>query len=127
MSDANICFELPWPPSANHYWFLVACKGGGRKVIGKKGKQFRECVAEHLKDCDKALYEKRLEVSILVFPPDKRKRDLDNLLKASLDAIEQAGVFKDDAQIDRLTIIRSKQDPEKKGYMNVHIKESKDE
>ena len=30
--------NLPWPPSVNHYWFIVATKGRARKVIGKKGK-----------------------------------------------------------------------------------------
>jgi Holliday junction resolvase RusA-like endonuclease len=33
---------------------------------------------------------------MLVVPPDKRHRDLDNLLKASLDALAGAGVIAND-------------------------------
>lgn len=43
-------------------------------------------------------------------PPDRRKRDLDNLLKSLLDGLEGAGVFKDDAQIDDLQIVRRPSD-----------------
>jgi len=50
--------------------------------------------------------EDRLSVFIEAFPPDKRKRDLDNVLKSLLDALQHAGVYADDCQIDRLSIIR---------------------
>ena len=38
--------------------------------------------------------------------PDKRRRDLDNLLKATLDSLTHAGVWSDDSQIDALSIRR---------------------
>jgi crossover junction endodeoxyribonuclease RusA len=41
-----------------------------------------------------------------VTSPDRRKRDLSNLIKAMEDAMTQAGVWGDDSQIDYLTIIR---------------------
>jgi crossover junction endodeoxyribonuclease RusA len=50
----------------------------------------------------------RLSVSILAYPPDRRKRDLDNVLKSLLDALMHAGVYSDDSQIDKLTISRNK-------------------
>jgi crossover junction endodeoxyribonuclease RusA len=40
------------------------------------------------------------------FPPDRRRRDLDNLAKPTLDALEHAGVYEDDSQIDLLIIRR---------------------
>ncbi len=40
------------------------------------------------------------------FPPDRRRRDLDNLLKSVLDALEHAGVYADDSQIDLLVTKR---------------------
>jgi len=48
----------------------------------------------------------RLKVDILVFPPDNRRRDLDNVLKAILDSLEDAKVFKDDSLIDDLRVRR---------------------
>jgi len=41
-----------------------------------------------------------------VFPPDRRRRDLDNLQKALLDALAHGGAYHDDSQIARLTIQR---------------------
>jgi Holliday junction resolvase RusA-like endonuclease len=43
-------------------------------------------------------------LSIVAHPPNRRKRDLDNLLKAPLDAMAHAGVYDDDGQIVRLSI-----------------------
>jgi len=41
-----------------------------------------------------------------VYPPDNRRRDLDNLLKATLDAMEKAGLYSDDKLFDDIRIIR---------------------
>lgn len=39
--------------------------------------------------------------------PDNRRRDLDNLLKAALDAIVKAGLLVDDSQVVDLRIYRA--------------------
>jgi len=62
----------------------------------------------------------RLAVEIYVYPPDRRRRDLDNILKNLLDSMQHAGVYKDDQQIDRLLVIRM---PDIGGYVDVVIKE----
>jgi len=41
-----------------------------------------------------------------LFPPDRRKRDVDNILKALLDALTHAGVYEDDSFIDDLRVVR---------------------
>ena len=43
---------------------------------------------------------------ISLFPPDRRKRDLDNVLKALLDALQHAGCYDDDSQLDDIRIVR---------------------
>lgn len=48
----------------------------------------------------------RLAILVEAYPPDRRRRDLDNLFKALLDAMQYAGVYLDDSQADRLTIAR---------------------
>ena len=40
-------------------------------------------------------------------PPDRRRRDLDNMLKPMLDALTYVKVWSDDSQIDDLRIIRA--------------------
>jgi crossover junction endodeoxyribonuclease RusA len=50
---------------------------------------------------------RRLRVDIVATMPDRRRRDLDNLLKALLDALQHARVFFDDEQIDALSVRRN--------------------
>ena len=120
---SNKQYTLPWPPSANHYWFLVACKGGGRKVIGKKGKEYRESVKAAV-GASEGL-SGRLKLTVSAHAPDKRKRDLDNILKALLDSLEEAGVYADDNQIDELHVFRKQ--PIKGGQVIVEIMEIEDD
>lgn len=110
-------FELPWPPSVNHYWMLISTGKGGRKVLGKKGRDFREQVIEQLKGS--VPLEGRLSIKIIATPPDKRRRDLDNILKPTLDALEHAGVYSDDNQIDEIHICRS--EPNKPGKLVIFL------
>ncbi len=95
-------FELPYPPSVNHYWRRV----GRRTLISREGRQYRRHVCPLLATDGAKPLSGRLEVVVHVFPPDRRRRDLDNAMKALLDAVEHAGVYADDGQIDRLDIHR---------------------
>lgn len=104
----SIKIFLPWPPSVNQYWRHPS-KGplAGRHLISEQGRAYRAKVTAHV--CDEQQAHKladRLAVSILCYPPDRRRRDLDNILKAALDALVFAGVMLDDSQIDRLAIER---------------------
>lgn len=97
---------LPYPPSINHYW-RHPTRGAlaGRHLISEEGRDYRERVKAHLfgrlvNKCGGGLEwikeSKRLAVQIVVYPPDRRKRDLDNLLKPLLDALTHAGLWRDD-------------------------------
>ena len=85
----------------------------GRTLISAKGRTYRQ-------DCIASLYEQnvptgryigKLGLVIAAYPPDRRKRDLDNLLKATLDALVFAKVIKDDGDIDELGIARREVTP----------------
>ena len=92
---------LPWPPSMNTYWRTFQ----GRMIISAKGREYRKAVADQvLIQRGAKHYEGKMRVEIEAWRPDNRRRDLDNLLKATLDALAHAGVYKDDSQIVDLRI-----------------------
>jgi crossover junction endodeoxyribonuclease RusA len=50
-------------------------------------------------------------MSVAVFAPDRRKRDLDNLGKCTCDFLTHAGLYADDSQIDWLEFRRMSVQP----------------
>ena len=98
----EIVAELPYPPSLNRYYRSV----GGKVLISAAGRQYRRAVQMALFGLVRQPLTGRLSVTILVSPPDKRKRDLDNTQKSLLDSMQHAGVYADDSQIDHLYIRR---------------------
>lgn len=103
-------FTLPWPPSMNTYWRSVVIKGRVRVLLSKKGREYRRSVANSQ---DVVAWVKhyhpmptRMKMLIDVFPPDKRRRDLDNLPKGIQDGLQNAEVYMDDCQIDDLHLVR---------------------
>ena len=94
--------NLPYPPSVNHYWGQM----GNRRFVGKAGVLFRQEVKIMALKRTQSLYNERLSVKVYLHPPDKRKRDIDNVLKSLLDAMEHANVYENDSQIDKLCITR---------------------
>jgi len=95
-----IQFTLPFPPSVNTYWRMFR----NRMIISAKGREYRKAVEQILADELIIVRHKPLRVEIEVFRPDRRKRDLDNLLKAPLDAMTHCKVWDDDSQIHELSI-----------------------
>ena len=95
-------FELSLPPSVNHYYRRV----GPRTLISREGRAFRRTVCSILSAAAARPVTGSLAVSIDVYPPDRRRRDLDNVMKALLDALEHGGAYHDDSQIDDLHIRR---------------------
>lgn len=95
-------FTLPYPPSANHY--LARTRRGVRTT--EQTKIFKQECACRLQGPPSERFCGPVMVEVLANPPDNSRRDLDNLLKVTLDAMTHAGVWKDDSQIDMLTIQR---------------------
>jgi crossover junction endodeoxyribonuclease RusA len=95
---------LPWPPSVNHYWR----KWRNRMVISEEGRAFRRdvCALRGGGGARKPPMGGRIALCMDAFPPDRRRRDLDNIQKALLDALQHAGVYGDDSQIDALGVVR---------------------
>ena len=100
---------LPYPPSVNHYWR----HNKGKFYISDAGKAFRKSVwAVVCQSRERKTLIGPLRVSVSFYPPDFRKRDIDNPGKALLDALQHAGVYGDDSQIVWLLLERRVPDSE---------------
>jgi crossover junction endodeoxyribonuclease RusA len=94
---------LPLPPSINSYW-----RRSPRGIyVTKEGKSFRQRVAEIVAERNAIKFgAARLCVAMHVSMRDRRVADVDNRVKAMLDALTHAGVYDDDSQIDELFVAR---------------------
>lgn len=101
-------FFLPFPPSVNTYW-RSPNKGAakGKILVSEVGRRFkhaaRAAIIEQLKAFPKPS-SAPAAVEIILYPPDYRRRDLNNYNKALLDALTYAGIWEDDSQVKRMTI-----------------------
>ncbi|MCZ3383874.1 RusA family crossover junction endodeoxyribonuclease [Kosakonia sp. SOY2] len=100
--------KLPFPPSVNTYW-RAPDKGPlkGRHLISAAGRKYQSdaCAAiiEQLRRLPKPSTE-LAAVEITLYPPDNRRRDIDNYNKALLDSLTHAGVWEDDRQVKRMLV-----------------------
>ena len=98
-----IVLELPFPPSVNTYYR----RGAHSTYMSKAGREYKQAVAEYIASGDFPKFgDKRLCVSMVIWPRDRRVFDLDNRLKSVLDSIQDAGLFHSDSQVDELCIYR---------------------
>ena len=112
--------ELPYPPSVNNYWRHV----GPRVLISRQGRAFRKKVRSVLAAmCVRAL-DGPLRVVVDLHPPDRRRRDIDNAMKALLDALEHGSAYHDDSQIVKLEV--EKREPVSGGPTVVRIQRRKE-
>jgi crossover junction endodeoxyribonuclease RusA len=131
---------LPWPPSVNHYKNIgttVTTKNGKiyqNRVNSPKTKLFyyevwvkiRSWIALKTKaqahdDVIDHPLTQPLRVYVYLYPPDARRRDIDNPIKVLLDSLQKGGLIQDDNQICRLVIERCAIIP--KGQVIVRIEE----
>jgi Holliday junction resolvase RusA-like endonuclease len=87
----------------NTYWRNFR----GRTVLSKGGRAYKLAVQEYVTlNATPDFGDNRLQAIITIFPRDKRSIDLDNRLKALLDSLQDAGVYDDDGQFDKIEIAR---------------------
>ena len=113
--DKMIEIKLPYPPTINTYYRHPH----GKTLISKKGREYRNMVVGYCMIHRIRPMEGRLKMLILAFPPDRRRRDMDNIQKPLLDALQHGRAFIDDSQIDKL--ITERRTVERGGYVVVKI------
>lgn len=116
MSEASfmtMSFTLPWAPSTNTYWRHIILGGKHKKarahtLLSEGGREYRVKVMAAVREQQVPLnaLKGRLSAYITAYPPDRRRRDIDNLLKSCLDSLVHAQVIADDGDIDDLHIVR---------------------
>jgi crossover junction endodeoxyribonuclease RusA len=110
---------LNWPPTVNNYY--THTRNG--VFISKKGRQYKSAVEADIREQAPDVYiTDKVAITVYMFPPDRRKRDLDNYMKALQDSISKAGLWEDDSLIDQLYIYRG--EVIKGGQIVVKIEES---
>lgn len=92
-------YRLPYPPTMNTYWR----KYRGRITLSSRGRQYKRDVQAVVGPQPPRLAGP-LAVTLSVWLPDRRRRDLDNLIKPVLDACTAAGVWLDDSQVRALSV-----------------------
>lgn len=86
---------LPWPPSVNHYWR----HDNGITHVSAQGKKYRLAVVAIIREMRLKPIIGAISVKRILYCPDKRRRDEDNITKALYDAVSAAGLWQDDSFI----------------------------
>ena len=100
---------LPWPPTVNSYYGHKLTRKQVITYVKKKGVDYRNAVeAEVVEQVGYLELDEPILLEVILYPPDARKRDLDNYMKALLDACTHAKLWEDDSLIDQLHIYRGR-------------------
>jgi crossover junction endodeoxyribonuclease RusA len=114
----RLSLELPWPPTLNSN----VRHSNGRHYATREYKAFQTIVwgCYYLTPERPKFGSAPIKLTIHASPKDRRKRDLDNVIKPVLDSLTKAGVWDDDSQVADLRILRVIGKP---GVVNVFIEE----
>ncbi len=114
----RLSVKLPWPPSVNHYWKAR----GRRRFISPKAKAWMDEAVWILR-APRIRFEGAVAVRMRLSPPDRRRRDGDNLEKAVMDALVKAGVIGDDS-LEYVKKSCKEVLDERKGYVLLEVEEA---
>ncbi len=104
IAQADFQIALPYPPSVNRYWRHYR----GRVVRSKAADEFRnECIARlWTAGVPDQPFRLPCRLEVALHPPDRKRRDIDNVLKATLDVLQLSRLVLDDHEITELEIRR---------------------
>lgn len=97
----QIIVSLPFPPSLNRLWRA----GKGKVYRSADYEAWRsESAWEARRQAGTRKIAGQFRIIVNVVRPDRRHRDIDNLLKAVLDCLQHAGVIKNDKNCEHIEI-----------------------
>ena len=116
-----LSLTLPYPPSVNHYWRHYR----GMTVLTPAARAYRTVAADAVAGC--VPFSVGVSITIYAHPPDRRRRDLDNVLKAVLDTITHSGAWDDDSQVQAIHAEWRPRDEAGEGWVDVMVCEWEEE
>jgi Holliday junction resolvase RusA-like endonuclease len=93
---------LPLPPSANNLYRNVPGKG---RVLNKHGREYKQEVRTLALMARPDFFHGDVRFTMVVYFPDRRRRDLSNTLKIVEDSLKGI-VYGDDSQVARIELTR---------------------
>ena len=117
LSEAQPFFKatLPMPPSVNHYWSKSVGRAKGKSYVhvrlSDRATKFRNDVVAQVADIEQRhgsirTHNGRIKAVVTLHGATKRSFDVDNYGKGLFDALTYCNVYKDDSQIDEITVRR---------------------
>ena len=99
--------KLPWPPSVNTYWRAIIQSKRVRNILSEKARDYRNKASYEIFNQGYSAMEidYPVRLTIIASQPDKRKRDIDNILKPLLDVLSHTDVWNDDSQVYDLRVL----------------------
>lgn len=89
---------LPWPPTVNNLTTVVR----GRKINSKSAREYKvKCAAIIGRLAPLA---GNIRLTLDLYPPDRRRRDASNHIKAVEDVLTECGAWNDDSQVKQLIV-----------------------
>lgn len=102
--------RLPYPPSVNSIWRSIAVLIQGeprvRVLLSERGRAYRRQVVDLVAQHGRIPLAQALVVYLHLYPPDRKRRDIDNPIKAVLDALTHAEIWRDDSLVAELHVYR---------------------
>ena len=105
MLEQELFLTMPWPPSVNNMY----SRSSWGVYMTDKARDFKKFESwniynQAVTQVDKSLpITETVELIVKAYPPDKRKRDDDNIQKILSDVLVQAKVLGDDSLIKKRT------------------------
>lgn len=113
--------HLPFPPSANRLWRNVPGKG---TLKSREYREWLERAANWLVGQRYAEFPGAYRLRIVATPPDRRGRDIDNLIKPVSDLLKMAGIVADDKYARFVSAEWSDSPPAKPGQVIVTLEDA---
>jgi crossover junction endodeoxyribonuclease RusA len=93
-ASGPICLTLPYPPATNHLYATFR----GRRILSREGRAYKADVVAEVAKSQRPTLLGEVAVTVRIYRP-RRSGDLDGRLKALLDGLTGAGVWRDDSQV----------------------------
>ena len=115
MTEPFFKATLPMPPSVNHYWSKSVGRAKGKSYVhvrlSDRATKFRNDVVAQVADIEQRhgsirTHNGRIKAVVTLHGATKRSFDVDNYGKGLFDALTYCNVYKDDSQIDEITVRR---------------------